>query len=283
MACQWTDEQTGGHCPTLAEHMTGTNRKWFTFTNGTHVDSLDPETFNRWYDFLELYVAKQAPITKAAVIHAAGPVIYQEAMGIPGVTMPPDPIQTQPTYASAKAAFEQLKPIRVLFDNGAGGSQPGQPKPAYEQSFSKFPIPNTSATLLVLLERRAASAQRGPPRPGPTRSSGTLTPGRSPTSRGDTAPGTNGLWTATPPYHWIRPPAGSAASYVSKPLSQNTTVIGAGRRARLGPLLDPQRGPAGHGLARSGPTARRPSSRTAGSGRTSASSTRRRARCSSPS
>src|SRR5215217_8081844 len=30
MACQWTDEQTGGHCPTLAEHMTGTRRKWFT-------------------------------------------------------------------------------------------------------------------------------------------------------------------------------------------------------------------------------------------------------------
>ena len=48
MACQWTDEQTGGHCPTLAANFTGTNRKWFIFTNGTHVDSLDPETFNRW-------------------------------------------------------------------------------------------------------------------------------------------------------------------------------------------------------------------------------------------
>src|SRR4051794_28277232 len=24
LACQWEDEQTGGHCPTLAEHMTGT-------------------------------------------------------------------------------------------------------------------------------------------------------------------------------------------------------------------------------------------------------------------
>ena len=67
MACQWTDEQTGGHCPTLAEHFTGTQRKWFTFTNGTHVDSLDPETFNRWYDFLELYVAQQAPIMNSAV------------------------------------------------------------------------------------------------------------------------------------------------------------------------------------------------------------------------
>ena len=62
MACQWTDEQTGGHCPDLAEHFTGTDSKWFTFTNGTHIDSLDPATFNRWYDFLELYVAKQAPI-----------------------------------------------------------------------------------------------------------------------------------------------------------------------------------------------------------------------------
>ena len=71
MACQWTDEQTGGHCPTLAEHFTGTDAKWFTFTNGTHVDSLDPETFNRWYDFLKLYVAQEAPSTNAATIRAA--------------------------------------------------------------------------------------------------------------------------------------------------------------------------------------------------------------------
>ena len=42
MACQWTDEQTGGHCPTLAGAFTGTEHKWFTFTNGVHTDSLDP-------------------------------------------------------------------------------------------------------------------------------------------------------------------------------------------------------------------------------------------------
>ena len=67
MACQWTDEQTGGHCPTLAEHMTGTDKKWFTYTNGTHVDSLDPETYNRLYDFFEIYVAQQAPIAQTAL------------------------------------------------------------------------------------------------------------------------------------------------------------------------------------------------------------------------
>ena len=47
-ACQWTDEQTGGHCADLASRFTGTRKKWFTFTNGTHIDSLDPETANRW-------------------------------------------------------------------------------------------------------------------------------------------------------------------------------------------------------------------------------------------
>src|SRR5919204_233566 len=145
LACQFTDEQTGGHCADLAEHFTGTTRKWFTFTNGTHVDSLDPVTFNRWCDFLQLYVAQQAPAVNCAAIHAAAPLIYQEAMGISGVTIPPDPIQLQPTYQGALTAFQSLPSIRVLFDNGAGGSQPGDPQPAFEQSWPSFPIPGTSA------------------------------------------------------------------------------------------------------------------------------------------
>jgi hypothetical protein len=145
MACQWTDEQTGGHCPTLAEHMSGTRQKWFTFTNGTHVDSLDPQTFNRWFDFLQLYVAKRPPILASAAIHAAAPLVYQEAMGIPGLTLPPDPIQLQPTYSLAKAAFENQKQVRVLFDSGAGGLSPGRPYPGFEKSFSEFPVPGTEA------------------------------------------------------------------------------------------------------------------------------------------
>jgi uncharacterized protein len=45
---------------------------------------------------------------------------------------------------------------------------------------------------------------------------------------GDTAAGTDGLWTATPPYNWTQSPAGTAASYVTAPLTANTTVLGAG-------------------------------------------------------
>ena len=125
--------------------MTGTDKKWFTFTNGTHVDSLSPETYNRLYDFLELYVAREAPITKSALIQASAPAVFQAIFGIDGMTLPPDPIQLQPTYDLAKAAFEAQPPIRVLFDNGAGNSNAGWPYPGFERSFSSFPIPGTTA------------------------------------------------------------------------------------------------------------------------------------------
>jgi uncharacterized protein len=227
MACQWTDEQTGGHCPTLAKRFTGTTRKWFTFTNGTHVDSLAPETFNRWYDFLQLYVARRAPIANAAVIRAAAPVIYQEAMGITGVTLPPDPIQLQPTYATALAAFEAQPSIRVLFDNGAGGLQPGHPVPGFERSWPSFPIPGTTARSWYLASS-GALADAPPAQSGAE--SFTWNAHAKPLTNftGDTAAGSGGLWTATPTYNWANNPAGSAATYVTSPLSANTTVVGAG-------------------------------------------------------
>jgi uncharacterized protein len=36
------------------------------------------------------------------------------------------------------------------------------------------------------------------------------------------------LWTATPTYHWDQNPPGTAASYLTAPLTSNTVVIGAG-------------------------------------------------------
>lgn len=227
MACQWTDEQTGGHCPDLAEHFTGTRKKWFTFTNGTHIDSLDPATFNRWLDFLELYVAKQPPLVTGAVMHVAAPLVFQEAMGIPGLLLPPDPIQLLPTYSSALSAFEAQKPIRVAFDSGAGGLSPGQPYPAFEESFSEFPIPNTQAKTWYL----APNGGLKPTKPGSSHADEfTWDAGALPLQdfSGDTASGAGGLWTATPSYHWEQNPPGSAVSYVTGPLAENTTVIGAG-------------------------------------------------------
>ena len=108
LACQWEDEQTGGHCAQLVSHFTGTTQKWFTFTNGAHIDSLDPATFNRLYDFLELFVAHQAPIVNSALPRAAAPIIYQAAMGT--ATGGPD----HPAGRSDPAAADVLTGARRL-------------------------------------------------------------------------------------------------------------------------------------------------------------------------
>ncbi len=235
MACQWEDEQTGGHCADLAQHFTGTSRKWFTFTNGAHVDSLDPNTFNRLYDFLELYVAHQAPIVNQVVPRAAAPVIYQAAMGLPQtdlVTLPPDPIQLQPTYESALSAFEALPPIRVLFDNGAGTSPTGSttagdPYPGFEQSFSKFPIPGTKAQSWYF-GPGGALGQQQPTAEGTD--SYTSDPNAVPLTDYGANTGSGGLWgnASEWQWNWTQPPAGSAVSYVSAPLTSDTTAIGGG-------------------------------------------------------
>jgi predicted acyl esterase len=235
MACQWQDEQTGGPCPALAAKMTGTDKKWFTFTNGPHIDALAPETYNRWYDFLSLYVAKQAPIENSAVTRAAAPVIFQGAMGLPQdepVTLPIDPIQLQPTYDLALEAFEAQPSVRVLFDNGAGASPtgqetPGNPYPGFEKSFASWPVPGTTAQRWHLgpggVLTDAAPTRRAVEEFTADTKALALTNYGSNTGGG-------GLWGNASQWDWKwQPnPAGTAVSYLTAPLQQDTTVIGGG-------------------------------------------------------
>ncbi len=225
LACQWTDEQTGGHCPDLAEHFTGTRLKWFTFTNGAHIDSLDPATALRWYDFLSLFVAHRLPALSPSV-RALAPELYQVAMGVSGVSFPSDdPIADTGSYAAALAAFEQLPPVRILFDNGAGGVAAGAPGAAFEQSFARWPLPGTQAVSWYL-------GFGGTLEPGVTRlgraDTFTWDPGARPRtdSSGNTGPG--GLWGTSPSYHWHQGARGTALSYVTAPLSSDVVVVGAG-------------------------------------------------------
>jgi uncharacterized protein len=226
LACQFTDEQTGGHCPALADHFTGTAQKWFTFTNGTHIDSLDPATFNRWYDFLELYVARRAPKLPDA-LRALAPAVFSTAMGVGGLTLPDDPIQGRPTFGAALAAYEALPQVRIAFDNGAGGPAAFAPGPGFEQSFTHFPLPGTRAQSFYLGADGALTD--APPAQESTTSFTWSRTSRPATSfTGNTAGGANGLWTATPSYNWTTPGAGSVATWTTAPLAASTTVVGAG-------------------------------------------------------
>jgi uncharacterized protein len=224
MACQFEDEQTGGHCANLADRFTSTRRKWFTFTNGLHIDSLDPATFNRWFDFLELYVAGRKPELSPLLKASAG-VIYQAAMGISGVTLPDDPIQNQPTYGAALAAFEAQPQVKVMFDNGAGGA-PGFPYPGFERDFSRFPIPGTRARSWFFGPNGTLTGKA--PKKGGSQSFTWDKTARSATDFTGTNTGGGDLWTTHPSFDWRQPPAGSAASYLTPQLGADTAIIGAG-------------------------------------------------------
>jgi putative CocE/NonD family hydrolase len=113
----------------------------------------------------------------------------------------------------------------VLFDNGAGGDQPGQPYPGYEHSFPSFPAPGTKGRSFYLGRHGVLQAKR-PARAGRDRFRWNAHARPLTDFTGDTASG--GLWTATPDYHWSQNPPGSALAYVSKPLGATTTVLGAG-------------------------------------------------------
>jgi predicted acyl esterase len=227
LACQFEDEQTGAHCANLADRFTGTERKWFTFTNGFHVDSLDPQTFNRWFDFLELYVAGRRPQLPPAAAGSA-PLIYQSLMGIPGVTLPPDPIQNQPSYEAALSSFQSQPPVRILFDNGTGAA-PGVPYPGFERSFNRFPIPATKPRSWFFRPNGLMT-----PKPAKKRAKGGSTSftwdkmARPATDFAGTDTSSGDLWTAHPNYDWRQPPAGTAASFITPPLGTDTAIIGAG-------------------------------------------------------
>ena len=235
VVCQFTDEQTGGHCPGLANRMTGTRHKWFTFTNGAHIDSLDPDTLTRLLDFYELYVKHAAPpVLSPAVRSQIGGILYQTEMGISGIALPPDPVQGLSSYSAALARFDAQPEVRVMFDNGAGkgplgDGQPGDPYPAFQAGFKTFPAPGTQARSWYLgmhggmpaTVPRGGGADRFTWNPAARPATDLAKP-----SEAESGPG--GVWTASPDYRWTYNPAGTAASYVTPPLRSNLVALGAG-------------------------------------------------------
>ncbi len=125
--------------------------------------------------------------------------------------------------------------MRVLFENGAGATpltgllspQPGNPYPAYEKSFTDFPVPGTVARSWYL-----ASGGRLVDQPeGPVQADGFVAdPDATPPTDYTGNTGTGGLWgnASQWTWDWQQRADGSAVSYVTSPLTSDTTVLGAG-------------------------------------------------------
>ena len=161
-------------------------------------------------------------------VRALAPVLYQIAMGVSGVTFPADdPIENEPDYAAALAAFERCAadpdPVRQRRRRARRRARRCRRSSSRSRG-SRCPGTQAASWYLGLGGHAAA----GPP-PGVGRRRHvhleSEARGRRPTSRGNTGPG--GLWGTSPSYHWTQNPPGTALSYLTAPLRSEP-----GRRRR---------------------------------------------------
>ena len=81
MACQWEDEQTGGHCPELVSHFTGTTKNGSPSpTAPTSTRSIRPRSTDGTTS--SSCSSPTGPDRRFGGLRAAAPVIYQDAMGL---------------------------------------------------------------------------------------------------------------------------------------------------------------------------------------------------------
>jgi predicted acyl esterase len=221
LAGAWQDEQVGGYFANLFDDFTGTDRAYFTATNGGHTEPLAPTIFQRWYEFLAIYVAQEVPETPDAapvILDTVGGSVF----GTTDLELPPDRFEDVDDYETAKRLYENDPHVRILLDNGAGGA-PGVPEPASEFGSDDWPVEGTTATAWYLDADGALVADQPEPegaddyRYDPSRAQVTTFTGED-----------NDVWKTLPAWNWPAPLEGAALAYETEPLDATRVMAGTG-------------------------------------------------------
>jgi predicted acyl esterase len=221
LAGAWQDEQTGAYFANLFDDFTGTDHAYFTATNGSHTDPLSPWIFQRWYEFLSIYVAHKVP-SLPPIAPAILTVIGSQVFGTTDLQLPPDRFAGITDYAQAKALYEHDPRVRILFDNGAGGA-PGVPTPRFELDFSKWPVNGTTAKRWYFA---SGGGLRSEVPPNSATDSYRYDPSHSQATT-ITGPDIN-VWTTLPNFNWPANTPGTALAYQTAPLTADTAMVGNG-------------------------------------------------------
>jgi len=225
LAGAWQDEQTGGHFPAMLDDFTGSPHLYATMTNGSHTESLSLGVFDKYADFLDLYVGRRVPTGRKGFV---APVLAQALTGVKNLSMPPGTNYAGMPYGKALATFEGQDPIRILFEEGAADGKPaGSPLPRFEKSFKSWPIARAKATAWYLSPGKKLRDKPSKAAPGKTKA-------RSYRARPNALPKTtftgsgSAIWAANPTYNWKQIPAGTGLGWITPPLEKTVVAIGTG-------------------------------------------------------
>ena len=223
----WQDEQVGGESADMLDQFTSSPDKHFMFTNGTHVESLFAQ-LQRWTEFLDFYVGHRIPHVPA-LFRALAPTVYQQGIGISGLTLPPDRFDGYTSYGAALAAYQAEPDVRILFENGYGDpTNPGAPLAAFEHGFSQWPPKETEAKTWYFQPDQRLSTK--PPTisdgDGRAATSYVYDPTAKPAT--DYSGGSSAIWGANPTYDWRPLPLGKALAFDGPVLTHDVTMVGTG-------------------------------------------------------
>jgi predicted acyl esterase len=212
------DEQTGPQWPVLIDALDKDPHVYATMLNGTHIDSLGPDTLSRWLEFLDIYVAERVP-TQVPILSVLAPLVYAEATGgAPTLAPPALRFTTAPSVRAARTAFASEDPrVRVLFDNGGGSLGAGALQPTYEAGFTSWP-PQGAVTRYYFGTHGTLGTHPGP--------SAATSFRPDPSARPATDLPTGNAWAAQPPYIWTTVPTEAAVAFETSPFASATTVVG---------------------------------------------------------
>ena len=221
LAGAWQDEQTGGRFPDMLDDFTNSPHVYADLTNGLHTDSLSPSVFARMVEFLDLYVAKKTPSLAGA--RAVASVMVPLLYGVDEIVLPDDRFAGM-SYEDALTMFEAEPPIRVLFENGTGGTVPGAPYPGFTSSFGAWPVPDAVATSWYLADNGILATKK---QTSGSADEYTADPSALPPSfyAGGRS---SDIWKAGTVYDWQPIPSGTGVAYATEPLKTDTVIVGGG-------------------------------------------------------
>lgn len=225
IAGAWQDEQTGGRFPTMLNRFTGTDKFYVSLMNGLHTESIGPANFPRWVEFLDLYVANRTPTLDTARVIA--PILASGIFGTGELALPADRFAGM-AYEDALAAFEAEPSVRVLFEEGAAdGTAARTPLPRFVEEFESWPIPSLEATEWFfgndgsLGDTAAETASQTEYLALPDGIPATFLAEESAGNSGD-------IWKLDVQWDWQQNAPGTAANFITKPLSETVTMAGSG-------------------------------------------------------
>jgi uncharacterized protein len=224
LAGAWQDEQTGSRFATMLNDFTSAAATRFLLYNGCHPDGYAPAVVTRWWEFLEIYVARRVPRLHP-LVRLLAPVAFEEFFRVPGLRFEPDRFPGGRSYDDVVAAYESEPVARVLFEVGEGHAVAGAPVGRFEASFPAWPPPDAEpfVTYLgpggVLLEQRPDEGQGGTDTYRHDPESGEVTYART------------SSWNFIYPqieYDWPPLEPGLGLAYLTSPLAEDLVVAGNG-------------------------------------------------------